>query len=358
MTTSTPLADPVDGTPPSPVPTSSLPARLAALAEHVRVFRWDERFIPTAFATRLLALLEYALKTGTWFVVCAQPGDGKSTALAHFRTSAHAAHVVESPEGLGVTRVPVLATRVSSGIQSADRLMIALASGLGALPNLRAYKLRQWFVDACVRAGVGLIAIDDAHELSGAQLSYLRELTGQLAEQGLRPAVLLLAASASLDPAAQPLWRLISGDALTHAQFRRRLDGTDPLVLVEGLSEPEVGAVLRTLEHRYREQFPGLRLQPLAHSMFGWLTDARLDPLRVRRVRMGYLCDLVHAALADAALAGPEGVENVGRLLHAAAIRLAVRGYAYSVLPARDDASSSCMPAARPGAAPGPGPEG
>lgn len=120
-------------------------------------------FVPTGFAVRLLAILEHVLLTGTWMIVTALPGDGKSTALDRFVTR-HAAHWVDLADGKRRRVVPVLATRVSLGMGSAERLMVALAHGLGAVPNLRGYRFRDWLVGAIADAGVRMIVIDDAHE--------------------------------------------------------------------------------------------------------------------------------------------------------------------------------------------------
>lgn len=317
---------PGDPANPGPLVTQIL-AELAGGAPFLPI----ERFIRTGFAVRLLAVLEHVMATGTWMIVTALPGDGKSTTLDHF-IGRHAAHWVDGEGGQRVRIVPVLATRVSRGVGSADRLMVALAHGLGAVPNLRAYQFRDWLVGAIVRAGVRMIAIDDAHELTMGQLSYLRELTDQLASRGHRVAIVLLAASATTDPRAGNPWRLVAANDLVAEQFRRRLNGPDPIVHVAGLSRPEVGRVLKTWEVLYHERFPELELARWTGSVFHWLTDERNDTAGSGRVRMKHLADVVDAALALAWAEARPGLRADGMDLYHAALRLTVRGFTHVVL--------------------------
>lgn len=299
-------------------------------------------FVPTGFAVRLLATLEHVLLTSTWMIVTALPGDGKSTALDRFITT-HAAHWVDLADGKRRRVVPVLATRVSLGMGSADRLMIALAHGLGAVPNLRGYRFRDWLVGAIADAGVRMIVIDDAHELTTAQLSYLRELTDHLTSRGCRVALVLLAASAGGDPRAGNPWRLIEGNSLVAEQFRRRLNGPDPVVYVAGLNKREVGAVLKTWETLYRDRFPDLELAKWAGSIFEWLTDSR-NAGTTGRVRMRYLAEAINGTLALAWAEGRTGLRPDAMDLYHTVVRITTRGFTYAVLDAELAPGGSAAP--------------
>jgi hypothetical protein len=273
------------------------------------------------------------MATGGWYLVTALSGDGKSKTLAEFRAR-NPASIEDRPDGRRVRVVPVLSTRVSSGIQSADKLMYALAAGLGAVPPQSAARFRVWLVDAIATAEVGIIVIDDAHEMTMAQLSYLRELTGQLAEAGHEPSVVLLAAVDSKDPRACKPWTLIARRDLVAEQFSNRLDGPDPVVFVEGLSRREVGEVLRSWEVLYADRFPDLELTPWTHSLFAWLTDERNDRLETGRVRMKELRGAVNGALAVAWAEGRTALRPDGMDLYASVVRITVRGYSVAVIEA------------------------
>jgi hypothetical protein len=327
----TPPGDPRD--PRDPADRSPLLVQLRAAEGGRPPFIPARRFIPTGFSHRLMSVLGHAMTTGAWYLVTALSGDGKSKSLAQFR-SEHPAFIVEEPGGRRVRKVPVLTTRVSSGIQSADKLMHALAHGLGAVPSLREAERRQWLVEALRTAEVRLIVIDDAHELTMHQLSYLRELTGQLAELGWEPAVVLLAACDSTDPRSGQPWKMIVRSDLVAEQFNRRLDGPDPIVFIEGLSRVEVGRVLSTWDLLYRDRFPDLHLATWTTSAFGWLTDPRNDKARTGLVRMRHLTATVNAALAVAWAEERTGLRSDGMDLYGAALRITVRGYTIAVVPA------------------------
>jgi hypothetical protein len=242
--------------------------------------------------------------------------------------------------------VPVLATRVSLGMRSADRLMVALATGLGAVPNLRSYRFRDWLVGAIADAGVRMIVIDDAHELTVAQLSYLRELTDHLGSRGHRVGLVLLAASHGSDPRGGNPWKLIEGKGLVAEQFRRRLNGPDPVVYVAGLTKREVGSVLKTWETLYREWFPDLQLTKWAESLFGWLTDTR-NAGDTGRVRMRYLAEAVNGTLALAWAEGRIGLRPDGMDLYETVVRLTTRGFTYAVLDIELQAAAGATQAVR-----------
>ena len=325
----TAIAAPAPGEPPAVAP---LVIQILAEAAGRSPFVPLARFVPTGFAVRLLAILEHVLLTGTWMIVTALPGDGKSTTLDRFLVR-HEAHWVDLADGKRRRIVPVLATRVSLGMRSADRLMVALAHGLGAVPNLRGYRFRDWLVGAIADAGVRMIVIDDAHEITVAQLSYLREVTDHLASRGHPVALVLLAASHGSDPRAGNPWKLIEGNGLVAEQFRRRLNGPDPVVYVAGLTRREVGAVLKTWETLYREWFPDLELAKWAGSVFDWLSNAR-NAGDTGRVRMRYLAESVNGTLALAWAEGRTGLLPDAMDLYATVVRLTTRGFTYAVLDA------------------------
>jgi hypothetical protein len=318
-------------TTPPEQPHDHLQLILAAHRADREPFRWRNRYISTGFSTRLLPLLEYAMETSRWLVVCARSGDGKSTTLRHFQTK----HPFRRGAD-GVLRGTVIATRVPVGRASADALLVALAEQLGAVPNLRLARLRQSVVMSIDRAGIRLIVIDDAHELSLAQLNYLRELTDMLKDlrrdSGTEVGLILLAVAETDDPADQPLWRLIARSKLSTEQFNNRLDGTSPLIMVESLSRAELGRVLATYQRLYSDLFPALRLTPWTRSVFDWLTDKRIEKANTGRVRMRSVRRLLEAVLAEAWARELPGLDAEGRMLYDTAVRLAVRGIAYSSL--------------------------
>lgn len=315
----------------TPPNTTGLNTILRSVKAGRKPFRPAQGFIPTGFAERLISVLELALATRQWFVVCAQAGDGKTTTLRWFVRLHPALRNAD-----GVLQLPVLATRVSTA-RSADALMYAIASPLGVLPNFKAARFREWLAYACFHAGVQLIVIDDAHELTAVQLDYLRELTDKIEGHGRRVAVVLLAATDSLDPDKQPLWKLISKHELTAEQFSRRTDGTDPLVLIESLSEAELGQVLLSFEGHYQSVFPDLKLARWTQSIFKWMIDKRIDKAGMGLVRMNSVCQIVYAALAKAQARDMSDIGDDGELLYEAALRLAVRGVAYAIVSARGD---------------------
>ena len=310
-------------------PNDHLQVVLAAHRSGREPFRWRNRYIPTGFSARLLPLLEYALETSSWLVVCARSGDGKSTTLRHFQSQ----HPFRR-DADGVLRGDVIATRVPVGRGSADALLVALAEQLGAIPNLRLARLRQAVVSSIARAGIRLIVIDDAHELTLPQLNYLRELTDMLKDlrrdTGAEVGLILLAVADTTDPGEQPLWRLIARSRLATEQFNNRLDGTSPLVMVESLSRDEVGRVLATYQRLYADLFPSLRLTPWTQLVFDWLTDRRIETAKTGRVRMRSVRRLLEAVLAEAWARELPGLDAEGRMLYDAAVRLAVRGTAYT----------------------------
>jgi len=313
----------------TPAESDHLNTLLASRRAGREPFRWRNRYIPSGFSARLLPLLDHALETATWLVVCARSGDGKSTTLRHFL----AQHALRRGAD-GVLRGDVIASRVPVGRGSADALAVALAEQLGAVPNLRMARLRQVLVGSLHRAGISLIVIDDAHELTLAQLNYLRELTDMLKDMrrdsGAECGLVLLAVAATTNTADQPLWKLISRSKLPTEQFDNRLDGASPLVMVESLSEHELGRVLATYQRIYEDVFPDLRLTRWTRSIHGWLLDERIDGAERGRVRMRSVRRLLEATLAEAWALGMDGLDPDGRMLHQAAIRLATRGNAYS----------------------------
>ncbi len=325
--------------------TTHLRVLLEAARRGYAPFAWRDQFIPTGFSQRLLDILDLAYSSSHWFVVFGQSGDGKSTTLREFVRR----HPIERSDG--VRQVPVVSTRVPTGRFAADHLVQALAQKFGALPNLRSSQMRQWLVTACVHQGVRLIVIDDAHELRVSQLNYLRELTDQIKDLGVDVGVVLLSVTNGKEPKTQPIWRLIVDNGLETQQFSNRLDGTDPIVLVESLSRGEVGRVLQTLEEIYRTDFPELKLACWTKSVFGWLTDPRVDYARMGRVRMKAVRQIVEAALAEAAAKRMTGLDEGGEMLQRASVRLAVRGGDYSVVTAEDQESTQATAAkAKPAA--------
>jgi hypothetical protein len=283
-------------------------------------------YIETGFSRRLKRVFDDAMKNREWAIALALPGDGKSFWYRQFLLD----HPVTKVDG--VTKTDVLGTRVPQFGISRNALMFRLGARLGLLlPGKPAFYF-VGFIAWVLAAGVQVVAIDDAHELTRDPRKWLRECIDTLADPdqhpGLEPArvgVVLLANGLPDGKAATPLFsrskRAIDFDWL---QFERRLDTVRPVVWVEGLDENETGEALAGLELAYRPQFPELDLQSWAGALFDALLAPEIDYANLKRARMDSIVKCVVMALSNEAEVGGYG-EGVGPKLDQAVQRLRLR---------------------------------
>jgi len=275
-------------------------------------------FIENAFERRFQGLLQSARRQRSWHVIAAVPGSGKSWGIADLVARGGGYKVLE-----GATHLPILAVRAPTTATTEAALGSALQATFGVVPSLPWVQRRAWLVQAAARTGVELIVVDDAHDLSLAHLSYLKELTDNLAAPpyGQRVGLCLVVAS---EHGVVPLRETLEHrEGLLWRQFRRRLDAERPYCLVRGHTAEEVREILAGYEELYRAQFPDLLLCRWAGSIHAWLTHPALDLEGTGRVTMHHLAGLITLALRAARATGRTAVD--GELLRAAADVLTLR---------------------------------
>jgi len=260
-------------------------------------------FIENAFERRFQGILRAAWRDRTWHVVAAVPGSGKSCGIADLVLQAGARKGVD-----GRTSVPVLAVRSPKNAKSETALGNALTAAFGVVPRLPWDHRRTWLVTQLARAEVALLVVDDAQDLSLAQLAYLKELTDNLAAPPYERRLGLCLVTASEGGAIPLRETLQARRELLWRQFRRRLSGERPYLLVLGHTEEEVREVLAGYEDLYRDQFPALALCRWAGPIYRWLTHPALDPEGSGRVAMDNLDKLVLATLRGSHARGEANV--------------------------------------------------
>ena len=104
------------------------PSRRSTRQAHT-AFVWRDEPVSTGFLRRFCAMLDKAYAEGLWFILCGQPGDGKTTAIRAFLRK----HPGQKQPGL--TQMPVLPTRVPHGYSTANALMLAFAAEFGPAPT-------------------------------------------------------------------------------------------------------------------------------------------------------------------------------------------------------------------------------
>lgn len=270
-------------------------------------FRRVPAYIDNGFARRCRTALENALADRSFVIVMALPREGKSTELARFM----AAHPVERIDGH--VRTEVLATRVPHAGSDRNALMYRLGARLGRPLPLGASAYYHGLVTWTIRAGVGLMLIDDAHSLRPPQRAWIREFLDSLAapeEPGLtgRDVGLVLLA-AGLPDRGQGTDLFIHrrrGLDIDWLQFEGRLD-SEPVLWIPGLDVSETGEALGGFEIVYRPQFPEISLRPFTEDIFAAMLDPRIDYARTGRARMKELDRVITTALRRAAEAGSDG---------------------------------------------------
>jgi AAA domain len=254
-------------------------------------FTVHDCFLETAFELRFQGLLRSAWQAGTWHVIAALPGSGKSLGIAdlvHQSTSS-------KNSGRG-THIPILAIRAPKNGGKDLALGMALCAAFGIVPTMPWYVRRSWLVHALAEAQVECLIIDDAQDLNLAHLAFLKELTDNLAAPPYERKVALCLVTAHSGKVV-PLKEIFSRPDTLWRQFRRRLDTEQPFCVIAGHTEEEVRPILAAFEAIYRSQLPDLQLCRWTKPIFSWLTDATLDPDGTKRVTMDHLTRLVTSTL-------------------------------------------------------------
>jgi hypothetical protein len=270
----------------------------------------------TAFEDRFQGILRHARSQRTWHVITAVPRSGKSYGINDFVRQSDAAKIAS-----GATRLPVLAVRAPKERPSQYALGIALTAGFGVVPHMSWHRLSAWLVAECARAQVECIIVDDAHDLSRAQLLLLKELTDNLEAPPYERRVGLCLVAA--DGGKGILLRdVLKRRETVWQQFRLRLELGKAQPVVLGLSAAEVKEALAGFDALYRDQFPHLQLTRWYKALYDTLTNPTLDPLGHRRVAMGNLAQVVRSALMETYAAQADDVD--GTLLQRKAELLAL----------------------------------
>ena len=261
-------------------------------------------FIVTAFEERFQGFLQSAWQQRTWHVITAIPGSGKSWGIRDL-----VLHSGARKEATGETYLPLL-TICTPMSESEQALGTTFSAVFGAPVTMPWYIRRTWLVKRMAGVHVECLIIDDAHFLSLYHLTYIKELTDNLAALPYQRQVglcLVTAHSGDVIPLKkeyfdrpETLWR----------QFRRRMDTEHPFRVVPGHSEQEVRRILATFEELYRSQLPDLHLQRWAKSIYTWLTYQTLDPDATNRVTMDHLTRFVTGSLRRAYEQGMTDVDE------------------------------------------------
>jgi hypothetical protein len=251
-------------------------------------------FLETAFEQRFQGVIRRAWQQRTWHVIAAIPGSGKSFGIHDLVLQSGA-----QKDAATATRIPVLAIRAPKDGASDYALGSALSAAFGVVPFMPWYMRRTWLVHAAATAQVECMVIDDAQDLTLAQLALLKELTDNLAAPPYqRPVGLCLVVGHT--GGVLPLKEVFARPETLWRQFRRRLDTELPFCQILGHTVQEVRDILATFEVIYRPQLPGLQLRRWATAITTWLTHPALDPDGTGRVTMDHVTRLVVSVVRQA----------------------------------------------------------
>jgi len=256
-------------------------------------FALQRAFIETPFERRFLAHLRYAWQERNWHVISAVPGSGKSLGIDELvRTSG----AYKDKTG---AYLPVLAIRSPKNNARESALGEALSSAFGVIPSMSWSRLRTWLVRAMASFQVECIIVDDAHDLNRLTLSFLKELTDNLAAFPYKRLVGLCLVTAH-SGGTIPLIEIIKQPDEIWQQFYRRMDKEHPFCVVDGHTQAEIVEILPNFEKLYRSQLPDLRLRRWAPYIYEQLTNQILDLDSSRRVTMDNLTKFVTSAVRRA----------------------------------------------------------
>jgi hypothetical protein len=257
-------------------------------------FVLQRAFIETPFERRFLALLQHVWKERSWHVISAVPGSGKSLGIDELVRKSGA-----YKDKASVTYLPVLAIRSPKNNAPAQDLGEALSTAFGVVPTMPWKKLRLWLVKAMATFQVECIIVDDAHDLNRFTLSFLKELTDNLAALPYKRTVGLGLVTAHSNGVI-PLKEIIKQPDEIWQQFYRRMDKLHPFCVVDGHTLDEIIEILPDFEKLYQDQLPNLRLRRWVRYIYEQLTNPILDLDSSRRVTMDNLTKFVTSALGRA----------------------------------------------------------
>jgi hypothetical protein len=257
-------------------------------------FVLQRAFIETPFERRFQALARHAWKERSWHVISAVPGSGKSLGIDELVRKSGA-----YKDKTGVPYLPVVAIRSPKNNAREQALGVALSSVLGVTPSMPWNRLRTWLVQSMASFQVECIFVDDAHDLNRFTLSYLKELTDNLAASPYKRLVGLCLVTAHSGDVI-PLKEIIKQPDEIWRQFYRRMDKEHPFCIVDGHTLDEIIEILPDFEKLYQDHLPNLRLRRWARYIYEQLTNPILDLDSSRRVTMDNLTKFVTSALRRA----------------------------------------------------------
>ncbi len=254
-------------------------------------FAVHRNFIETPFEQRFQKILRHAWEARSWHVISAVPGSGKSSGIDDLISYSGA-----YKDSTGKTYLPILAIRAPENAAKDQALGIELSAAFGIVPTMSWTVRRNWLVEIMYSTGVECIIIDDAHDLTRAQLALLKKLMDNLAAFPYHRLVSLCLVTAHSGNVI-PLKDIITTPELVWRQFYRRMDIEQPFCVVDGHTQDEVANILTTFEDLYHNQLPQLRLRRWSKPIFEILTNPILDLDSSHRVTMDHLTRLVTSAL-------------------------------------------------------------
>src|SRR5579859_6427584 len=257
-------------------------------------FALQRAYIETPFEKRFLALLRHAWQERSWHIISAVPGSGKSVGINELERKSGA-----YKDRTGATFMPVLAIRAPKNKARDSTLGEALSLALGVSPRTPWTRLRNALVPALASVQVECIVVDDAHDLNMSTLSYIKELTDNLAASPYERLVGLCLVTAHSNDFI-PLKEIIKQPDEIWRQFYRRMDKEHPFCVVDGHTLDEVLAILPDFEKLYQSQLPNLRLRRWAPYIYEQLTNQILDLDSSRRVTMDNITKFVTSAVRRA----------------------------------------------------------
>lgn len=263
----------------------------------------QSEFILTAFAKRFQGIMLDAWQQRSWHVIAAIPGSGKSWGIHDL-----VLHSGAQKKATGEPYLPVLAIRAPMA-EREQALGMAISAVFGVSPSMPWNVRRTQVIQVIADASVECIVIDDAQVLSLPHLSYLKELTDNLAAPPYRQQLGLCLVVANRGDAIPLKTEYFDRSDVLWRQFRRRMDTERPFCIVPGHTEDELLKILATFEALYRGQLPDLQLQRWAKSIFTWLTHPILDPDATRRVTTDHLTRFVTGSLRRAYKQGASDVD-------------------------------------------------
>jgi hypothetical protein len=251
-------------------------------------------YIETPFERRFQSFLWHAWKERSWHIISAVPGSGKSFGINELVRQSGA-----YKERTGVTYLPVLAIRSPKNNAREQALGVTLSAAFGITPSMPWNVRRTWLVQEMASAQVECIIVDDAHDLNRFTLSFLKELTDNLAASPYKRLVGLGLVTAHGGDII-PLKEIIKQPDEIWRQFYRRMDREHPFCIVDGHTQDEIVEILPNFEELYRSQLPDLRLRRWAPYIYEQLTNPILDLDSSRRVTMDNLTKFVTSAVQRA----------------------------------------------------------